>query len=316
MEPIVMKNEAIQDEAILSKCRDELNKLFNKVDGFPIEKLGDKGKFISAKLYNSYRLKATTDSITRQFVWEYDRRLSRSRPDNYRALESFGGLWDIMPDKLSKDFDIRLEGTWKIGTCPECNGDGNVDCVNCETSGTVTCRNCDGQGTIEVEKEVRCDMDYDHYLKTHRLPEHIITKLCGYTEAFYWNNTHYWRDTFSKKRIECPACKGAGILTKTIEVNCPNCNGSGDVECPYCKGKGEIECKTCHGTGEVPSECHLEQKIENKDSYFTIVSDDFPDITNDKGTNILKEKFQFSEDTVLFDYTEESGLVRTNQRYV
>ena len=120
MEPIVMKNEAIQDEAILSKCRDELNKLFNKVDGFPIEKLGDKGKFISAKLYNSYRLKATTDSITRQFVWEYDRRLSRSRPDNYRALESFGGLWDIMPDKLSKDF-VRDPGKlFHVGDIVNC----------------------------------------------------------------------------------------------------------------------------------------------------------------------------------------------------
>ena len=61
MEPIIMKNEAIQDEAILSKCREALDKLSNSVEMFPVPNVGMKSKSTVEHLVGS--LDAMDDTV-------------------------------------------------------------------------------------------------------------------------------------------------------------------------------------------------------------------------------------------------------------
>ena len=240
MEPIVLKNEVIQDEATLKKCRQALNKLSNTVEMFPIERLGDKGKFISATLYNSYRLKATTDTITREFVWRTANK--KSRPENYRPLESFGGIWDIMPERLSESFDEKLNGTWKEDTCEDCHGNGTQECENCNGSGKVKCKKCRGYGKIVVNKEVRCNGGDFNRGESHG--------YAGFEGYYYEKNTHYMRMREKGRSVYeiCPDCHGSGIRTMEVDEVCPVCDGDKEVDCKECHGSGEVRCDNCHGT--------------------------------------------------------------------
>jgi DnaJ-class molecular chaperone len=45
--------------------------------------------------------------------------------------------------------------------------------------------------------------------------------------------------------IECPRCEGTGQMSPgpfagVADIDCARCNGSGEVNCPKCKGKGEL----------------------------------------------------------------------------
>lgn len=78
--------------------------------------------------------------------------------------------------------------------------------------------------------------------------------------------------------VDCPNCDSTG------QIYCTNCNGNGDFECPecdgtgdhwdynvsepceMCSGDGEIECDTCEGTGyESCNYCVGDGYIENED---------------------------------------------------
>lgn len=81
-------------------------------------------------------------------------------------------------------------------------------------------------------------------------------------------------------RLEtCETCNGNGAEPGTHPVNCPQCNGTGEVRqvqqtflgsmvrvttCPRCGGKGTIvqsRCKTCDGSGRIRKTTTLSVKI-------------------------------------------------------
>lgn len=67
--------------------------------------------------------------------------------------------------------------------------------------------------------------------------------------------------------VSCGVCGGKGSVTRTEQVNCHQCGGSGryqsrvgarDSPCPFCNGTGKVgktvtaPCSACRGTGKVP----------------------------------------------------------------
>jgi len=77
-------------------------------------------------------------------------------------------------------------------------------------------------------------------------------------------------------RLEnCLGCQGSGAAPGTSPVNCPTCNGAGQVRyqqgffsvsrtCSYCRGTGKTikdPCQECHGEGRISKEKTLEIKI-------------------------------------------------------
>ena len=77
--------------------------------------------------------------------------------------------------------------------------------------------------------------------------------------------------------IECPKCDGDGEVScdwcdenddeecdeclGSETMNCSNCKGSGDVYCPSCRREGETVCETCGGEGEITSEDEVSYEI-------------------------------------------------------
>ena len=63
----------------------------------------------------------------------------------------------------------------------------------------------------------------------------------------------------------CPECRGSGVFPGTKKVECPTCQGRGQVRyqqgffaisrtCSTCRGAGEVitsPCRNCHGSGQV-----------------------------------------------------------------
>jgi len=74
---------------------------------------------------------------------------------------------------------------------------------------------------------------------------------------------------------KCPVCKGEGAKPGTKKINCPECQGAGQVQttggfftisrtCARCGGEGRIiqtPCSKCRGTGRVKQEKKIHVKI-------------------------------------------------------
>ncbi|MDY7033321.1 MAG: molecular chaperone DnaJ [Thermodesulfobacteriota bacterium] len=77
------------------------------------------------------------------------------------------------------------------------------------------------------------------------------------------------------KAVQCERCQGTGAKLGTYPVNCPGCQGRGQVTrsqgffsvsttCPHCNGEGKIitnPCEDCHGSGRVKRQKKVSVKI-------------------------------------------------------
>ena len=75
--------------------------------------------------------------------------------------------------------------------------------------------------------------------------------------------------------VTCSACSGSGARQGSSPVQCPTCNGAGQVRmqqgffsvqqtCPKCRGQGKIindPCHTCHGQGRVRDSKTISVKV-------------------------------------------------------
>ena len=77
------------------------------------------------------------------------------------------------------------------------------------------------------------------------------------------------------KSVQCGRCEGTGAKPGTYPVNCPGCQGKGQITrsqgffnistaCPHCNGEGRIitnPCVDCRGTGKVTKKKKVSAKI-------------------------------------------------------
>jgi hypothetical protein len=103
--------------------------------------------------------------------------------------------------------------------CPNCVGDGRVDCEKCKGTGTWqpdgSCKKCGGSGTVTCR---RCSGSGDYIGK------------------------------YGDRMGDCSSCSGDGKLT------CNRCEGSGEppiLSCNPCEGTGKWLCKECSGDGVI-----------------------------------------------------------------
>jgi hypothetical protein len=102
-----------------------------------------------------------------------------------------------------------------VRACVKCMGSGEVACKMCDEKHTVLCWNCKGSGKVPSSTEDTCP-------------------------------TCLGLPTFIRG---CKTCRGTGLTTKLVKVECSVCKGRGRTACPVCKGRGTVKCHTCDGLG-------------------------------------------------------------------
>jgi len=111
---------------------------------------------------------------------------------------------------------------------------GKSLCMNCESTGKVMCNNCRGNNNLACPE---CD-------STGRIIRAEDCPSC---------------DGSSLSGSECPDCQNDD--TATI-IECPNCNGKGNLVCTDCDGEGDVNCSECMGAGNLHTYYKLEYKVK------------------------------------------------------
>jgi len=84
----------------------------------------------------------------------------------------------------------------------------------------------------------------------------VLTKIIN---NLYKYEIEIYEDSRTKE-VECNNCGGSG------DNECYDCDGTGNVECDSCDGSGKEECYDCNGSGdESCGECDGEGKVEEYD---------------------------------------------------
>jgi len=96
---------------------------------------------------------------------------------------------------------------------------------------------------------IREEVTYSNLLKIH-LIFNLHCKICNNQELECQNcegdKTVYCG---CQGGIEnCFNCQGDGYV-EAVDINCPQCGGSGEQTCELCYGDGKTDCNTCDGTG-------------------------------------------------------------------
>ena len=105
------------------------------------------------------------------------------------------------------------------GTCPGCNGAGEITCDQCHGNGKYLCTNCHGD-------------------------KKFVCSNCKGEKYFVCSNCH------GSKYFTCTACKGTGTqYDNNGRHQCYTCGGSGRTPCYTCGQTGKTPCYTCGQTG-------------------------------------------------------------------
>ena len=227
-------------------------------------KTGEDFKIVSARLIHAYTLSIKFDYCCREF--QQNLGADADRNGKVPAVED---LWSFQPERKG-GFRIPVEGSSSeetchqcagAGQCPECGGEGIVDCTFCNRQGYHNCTHCQGTGKI-IHSERREETCLDcggrgvvRYSRpcvrcggTGRHPEtgNVCPACLGSCEDSYYYD-----------EVRCDRCGGNGRIylgeNQRIET-CGNCGGTGKIKCNHCNGRGTISCSGCGGSGKC-SEC-------------------------------------------------------------
>lgn len=119
-----------------------------------------------------------------------------------------------------KELSVPLFDQLKGEECKKCSGKGSLACDRCKGEGVYSCDRCKGEGK---EKCKSCNGEGKEKLEVE-----VMVDLKK-----------------EKKRLEvqCPDCFGTG------SVSCSKCGGLGREECNKCKGSSLKACPDCEGYG-------------------------------------------------------------------
>ena len=157
----------------------------------------------------------------------------------------------IVPESLSPNVELGYAsddaggGTWRQShpnskrTCTVCGGDKirDVTCSVCGGDGTCSCTHCGGDGKY-TQKYISGYRDHSLVWKETVLG--IRYKACSKCGASFFED---WFDG-----NECPQ----NPIYAEEEVECPECNGSGNRFCFTCSGTGKVDaaCTNCDSNGQ------------------------------------------------------------------
>lgn len=229
----------IADEAILSQCKDALNKWSAKLPYAVTRELGDDNVLLSAQMCHAYTFRIATDSAHRKF----ELKKGGSPVRNPTSIEDVD-MWNIQGADLDGKYDVPLPFTCYAQTCEKCGGNGSVTCSRCDGQGREECGSCNGKGDVSCSA---CHGDDPAWL----------SDLRSATINIGGGNKIGGNDFKTDRLGRCLKCGGAGRVT------CKTCRGSGEVTCSKCHGSGKVECSDCDGKGYIPYQYHL---IQNQQS--------------------------------------------------
>ena len=229
----------VKDDALITQCKNILDKWSNRIPFSPIKKLGSKTEFLSATELATYKTAVTTQ-IEKRWLEDHDVPYrGEPLPAKIRPKNEFDP-WS-MPFKRFADFSehkqsIDLPDTRQVCDCPRCDATGRVPCPQCKGAGEVICGTCGGHGFN------RCrNCSGGQIRKTRKVPRQTNCEWCSGKGI-----------SFDKR---CTACGGKGTTFKDFEeetyVNCNECAGKGEVRCNTCHSSGKVNCSTCSASGEV-----------------------------------------------------------------
>ena len=273
----------VTDEAVITKCKEVLNKWSASLSFSATKQLGTDAQFVSAKMFHAYGLFLSTTSTHREFVREKGG-TPKANPTDIADYD----IWDIKGLSLEGEYKKELSDTCKKDECEECSGNGITTCDSCDGSGKETCSKCDGSGEVKCSE---CGGIGEKWCSSCRGGGKI-----GIFEPSGLND----------KKRHCTRCGGTGKETcrkchGSQTETCKKCRGSGQVTCSRCGGRGEIKCNSCDGRGWNSYTYHLIQKQKTSE---------FKKTWGDEGLRELLEydKYQNCIAQVL-SAKDESGLV-------
>lgn len=178
----------------------------------------------------------------------------------YRRLLPTGGAFLKDVGRAGYDFSCPgCQGACKV-RCGSCGGKGHTDCIPCLGTGRVTCTNCHGT------RSTRCFGC-------------SFGKVSEQAQESVWNpSTSSYETRYHTVQRDCSQCRGTGNIPCTScdyggKQRCHGCAGQGRNGCGRCGHTGRIDCIDCLATGYQHRQGTVEAEVDHSE-HLVITTDD------------------------------------------
>lgn len=227
---IVSKANIGQEVEVLETNNSKWYKVkLNDTEGFISSKLLSYSRSSnSSSLYNSSSSSANANQYSNTSPSSSYNNQGNSTNDNSNSFTE---------PSTANQIHVEPVKHYKWITCSDCNGHGQI-----QTSGT--CPGCNGLGEITCDQ---CNGNNKYLCPNCHGNKEFICSNCKGEKYFVCSNCQ------GAKYFTCTACKGTGVVyDNSGRHNCYTCGGKGKTPCYTCGQTGRTPCYTCGQTGYTP----------------------------------------------------------------